>query len=285
MVIFRMPKVIIILFGIVIAVYYFAKRSQREKSKAMQQAVPMSDHGTEKRQVTVEEVARSQHAAQVSGMQLPITGAADEDMKKAQAIMAESASKGENPKHIGGKIAAALPSFQWEDFDIWLKRFREAGEWPPLWEDVAEYYYAQEVAPVEELLASLKKDVLLQLAGKKGITLNKSAKKDDMLSALSSLLTDTDRQEVLSLLYPDGEKALHRAKSELLGHTETARSVEKVKLADWQKWGTKLVEIGTTPDSCSWCAKYAGKKMKIETLIKKQIPPIHPGCRCSIRPS
>lgn len=280
-----MLEAIIILLVIVAAVYYFTRRLQKDKPMITRQiATPTATANTEHK-VTVEEVARSQHAAQLSASPLPVTEAADEDKKKAQEIMAAAASKGENPRHIGGKIAAALPSFQWADFDTWVKRFREAGEWPPLWDDVAEYYYAQEEASVEELLAWLKKDALLRLAEKKGITLKKSTKKDDMLAVLNSSLTDTDRQDVLALLYPDVENALHRAKSELLGHTEMALSVEKVKLADWQKWGTKLVEIGTTPDSCSWCAKYAGKKMKIETLITKQIPPIHPGCRCSILPA
>ncbi|MDO9166220.1 MAG: hypothetical protein Q7U13_08950, partial [Rhodoferax sp.] len=210
-----MPEVIIILFGIMIAGYYFVRRSQGKKTKPVLQPKLIADNGTEKRKITVEEVARSQHAAQVSDMPLPITGASDNDVKKAQEIMAKSASKGENPKHISGKVAAALPSFQWEDFDKWVKSFREAGECPPLWDDVAEYYYAQEEATIEELLAWLKKGTLLQLAGKKGITLKKSAKKDDMLAMLNSSLTDIDRQDILAVLYPDGEKALHRAKSEL----------------------------------------------------------------------
>ncbi len=279
-----MPEAIIVLVGILIAVYFFARRSQKEKTKNELKVAPPAKTA-HARQVTVEEVARSQHAAQLPEMPLPITGATDDNMNKAKEIMKASASKGENPRHIGGKIAATLSPFQWEDFDIWVKRFREAGEWPPLWDDVAEYFYAQEDATVEELIAALKKDVLLQLAEKKGITLKKSAKKEEMLSVLNASLKDADRQDVLALLYPDGDKALHRAKSELLGHTEMALSVEKVKLTDWQKWGTKFVEIGTTPDSCSWCLKYAGKKMKIETLINKQIPPIHPGCRCSILPA
>jgi hypothetical protein len=279
-----MPEVIIILLGLAIVLYYFVRRSQKKKTK-------VSLHGelpaktTQASQVTIEEVTRSQHADQFSKMSLPITGAIDEDIIKVKEIIKAALSKGENPRQIGGKIATALSPFQWEDFDIWVKRFRKAGEWPPLWDDVAEYYYAQEEASVEELIALLKKEDLLQVAEKKGINLKKSAKKDEMLAVLNVSLTDTDRQDVLVLLYPEGDKALHKAKSYLLGHTVMALSVEKVKLANWQKWGIKFVEIMTTPDSCTWCEKFADKKMKIETLIKQQIPPIHPGCRCTILPA
>lgn len=226
-----MPEVIIILLGIMIAVYYFVRRSQRKKTKIVLQPKPIAKNGTEKPQVTIEEVARSQHAAQVSNMPIPIDGVADEDIKRVQGIMAASAAKGQNPRHIYGQVAAALPSFQWADFDTWVKKFRQSGAWPDMWEDVEEYYNAKDNGEIAD------------------------------------------------------DQALHNAKSALLAHTQMAVAVEIDKLKDWQKWGTKMVEIGTTPDSCSWCAKYTGKKMRISTLIKKQIPPIHPGCRCSVLPA
>ncbi|MDA8104663.1 MAG: hypothetical protein M0Z71_04720 [Nitrospiraceae bacterium] len=81
------------------------------------------------------------------------------------------------------------------------------------------------------------------------------------------------------------ENELHRVKSEMLAHSLSAWAVTEDKLKDWQTRGIKMIEIAPAPDCCSWCAKYKGKKIRAATLLKKKIPPVHPGCRCGVLPA
>ncbi len=81
------------------------------------------------------------------------------------------------------------------------------------------------------------------------------------------------------------EDDFHHSKCELLAHYLSSVAIEESKLRDWLKSGTKMVELGTSPDSCSWCKKNEGKKMRISTLIKNKNFVVHPGCRCSFLPA
>lgn len=228
-------------------------------------------------------IARANAAARIKEIDIQIFGPSGKSLKEAKELMAECASRGANPKEITGNLAGTLEPFEWPEFDKWVKIFREAGEWPALWEDIAEYYNAIDHESAEGLLYWLKKDGLLRLAEIKGLTLKKTLKKETMLAEIAAVVSKNDKPTVLQLIWPDGDKSLHRAKSALLAHT-VSMGCDMKELHEKYVNPNDRIEIDPAPDCCSWCEKKSGKKYRVATIKQENLPPFHPGCRCGILP-
>lgn len=228
-------------------------------------------------------ITRMEDAEKIRKKDLPILGVPEATKDEVRGILAENAAKGANPKDVYVKVAKALTPFDWPEFDKWVKIFREAGEWPPLWDDVAEYYYAKDAATMEELVSWLNKDTLLKLAGQYELKLQNKAKKQECIDEILKVITDDYRQNVFNLLYPEGDNSLHKTKSALLAHTASMGHNVKELQQQYNEPGERI-EISPAPDCCSWCAKHEGKIYRVATIKQENLPPFHPGCRCCFKP-
>lgn len=228
-------------------------------------------------------IARAQAAEQIRQQELPITGISADAKEKLYATLADAAMKGQSPKDITGKIIGIIGDFEWPEFDDWCKIFKEAGEWPPLWNDMAEYFFMQDY-PIEDLLLFLHKDDLVRLSADYKTNIKKSDKKEVMISTLKTSIPESDRDKVAVIAQQKWYPRFLRAKRYLLSHSLTmGYSFEEIKSQN--KDVADHIEIMPAPECCSWCEKERGHKIKVDTLTQKQLPPFHPGCRCVVIPA
>ncbi len=215
-------------------------------------------------------------------MDIPIKGISDETKEKLRIELMLGTLKGENPINTERKTREFLQDFEWQEFDKWCLIFKEKGEWPPLWDDIAEYFFMQEY-PIEILLHFLKKEHLLQLATDYSVEMKKSLKKEDMISTLHIAMPETDREKILAIVKELWMPRYLREKRFLLLHTLefSATSLKRIK----EQYGSdEYIEIAITPYSCSICKQKEKKKLKVSTLKQDDLPPFHPGCRCGVLP-
>jgi len=219
----------------------------------------------------------------MDSLKLPITDDSPENKKKIKTEMMLAMLKGENPVNTERRLREVISDFQWPEFDAWLERFREKGEWPPLWEDISWYYYLKEEAEMSELLNELTKKELIELAEQINHRIKMSIKKKEMIEVLLHA-ESLSREKVFSFIKNKYIPKVLRNKRMLLIHTNEFESTSMTRLEDLKDANEKFYEISGTTDSCSWCKQYFGKKFSIKDNDESAIPPIHPGCRCVIVP-
>ena len=204
-----------------------------------------------------------------------------ETAKKVQGVMDAAVGRGIGPRDTERKLRDVVDDFDWPEFDQWCARFKQSGEWPYLWDDVAEYCDLQE-ARIDALLEMLKKDALIELAGLAKVTIKKSWTKPNIIAALLAAKPPLDRQMVMEKVDKIWKPRYLRGKRFLFTHTTECREHTKEQLTRFRSLDfVSTVEIVGT-DDCPICKRMAGKKISLRSATPDKLPPYHPGCRCTI---
>lgn len=182
-----------------------------------------------------------------------------------------------------GKREIVYKDFDWPEFNEWHGKFNAVGYWPAMWATIAEYTYLQEY-PIEELLPELKKEKLLALSAQYGSKANKNLKKTEIIESLVAIIPASDTAKILELVNELWRPRFIKAKQELQGHTVAFRISSSDNIKIWQSWGQKLIEIPAPVDDCPFCKEKANRKIKLSAMTDADLPPFHPGCRCTILP-
>lgn len=233
---------------------------------------------------TLIEIARTEHTDTLKTIDYGCTNLSPDTQKKVLEEIALSLSKGESPKNC--KAKNHIPDdFEWAEYDEWYKKFYDAGEWPPLWEDAEECFCLEqecEDMSIGELLDELNKAELLTIAERFNLVKIKSRSAKFIYNKLLEVIKpdDEETKQIICSKIKDGmRKSLVDEKKFLYQHTLMAIVSGTHKLNEWKGFGEKKVEFSPALDTCSFCEKLAG----VYTINKSPIPgkDTHPGCRCS----
>ncbi|MFQ5715270.1 MAG: hypothetical protein ACE5GU_14680 [Candidatus Scalinduaceae bacterium] len=193
-------------------------------------------------------------------------------------------------RDVESKSRDVLIDFEWPEFDKFCKLFKESGEWPHLWDTIAKYTYLQECS-IEELLNELTKKQLFETADKYSANVKKNYKKEKIIEVLIGTISENDKDKLLEIVNQEWKPKFLDTKRYLL---EDALDSYYPKLTGIKELfyeeneagaHIKQIEIDAAGfNDCSICSDMHGKKFKVKSLDKKNIPPFHPGCRCVILP-
>ena len=217
---------------------------------------------------------------------IDVPGLSDDIKRQLREALVAAELKGEGIEEIERNIRGFLTTdFKWPEFDKWCRIFRKDNAWPYLWDDVGYYIYLKECS-IEELTKELKKDQLFTLAEKYQLKVKKSTSKKELINILNASIPKEDRKTVFDIVNQDWYPAFLKAKRLLLCHHllfSAVNSVEEIR-NQYPDGIVKYIEILATGDSCSFCQKKDGKKYRLSSIKKEDLPPYHIGCRCCTAP-
>lgn len=223
------------------------------------------------------------YVEQLKQLEIPIQDVPDDVITNFRVELMLGTLKGENVKDTERRTRDIIDDFKWPEFDDWCIKYKTAGDWPPLWDVIADYTYLQE-ASIDVLLQELTKQQLLSLSKEYAVQVKKSAKKDELINVIAPSIPENQKRNILDIVNLKWKPRYLRKKRFLLLHTVSFRSTSKERIDD--KYSKdKFIRISSTPDSCTFCKSKAVEKLKVSGIKKDDIPPFHPGCRCLVIPT